>query len=184
MSSSLLRRFFWLFNRLFMVPVFRLGLGPLAVNPFTGYIMVLKTVGRKTGKVRFSPVNYAIIDGQVYCLAGWGAFTHWYRNLRAEPRIELLLPGRSLSGVAEDVADPQERLTAVRRILKGAGFAGFFLGANPFTAPDDLLRHKVEGLPVIRVRLTGIGSGPADAGGWLWLVKLAVVAFLAWLVFR
>ncbi len=86
LESRVLRRVFWYLNRYFMVPMFRLGLGPLMVNPFGGYIMVLKTIGRKTGKVRYSPVNYAIMNGNVYCLVGFGHIADWYRNLRANPR--------------------------------------------------------------------------------------------------
>ena len=63
-----LRQFFRLLNRYFMVPVFRLGLGAFVGSPLGGYIMVVKTIGRKTGEARYTPVNYAIIDGNVYCL--------------------------------------------------------------------------------------------------------------------
>jgi hypothetical protein len=58
-----MRRVFWIINNIFMVPMFRLGLDPFIGNVVTGYIMVLKTVGRKTGKTRFTPVNYAIQVG-------------------------------------------------------------------------------------------------------------------------
>ena len=45
-----MRRFFRFLNKFFMVPMFRLGFGPFFGNPLSGYIMVLKIVGRKTGK--------------------------------------------------------------------------------------------------------------------------------------
>ncbi len=54
----LVRRIFWFLNTFFMVPLFRLGLGPFFGNPLSGYIMVLKAIGRKSGKVRYTPVNY------------------------------------------------------------------------------------------------------------------------------
>ncbi|MEW5717100.1 MAG: hypothetical protein AB1817_00590 [Chloroflexota bacterium] len=57
-------------NRYFMVPMFRLGFGPWIGAPFGGYIMVLKVIGRKTGKTRYALVNYASENGNVYCLAG------------------------------------------------------------------------------------------------------------------
>jgi hypothetical protein len=62
-----MRRFFWFLNKYFMVPMFRLGFGPFFGNPITGYIMVLKVIGRKTGKLRYAPVNYAIMDGTSTC---------------------------------------------------------------------------------------------------------------------
>ena len=82
MTDQILRRLFKMLNRYFMVPAFRLGLGFLVGTPFGGYIMVLRTVGRKTGKIRSTPVNYAILDGHIYCLSGFGAGAHWVRNLQ------------------------------------------------------------------------------------------------------
>jgi deazaflavin-dependent oxidoreductase (nitroreductase family) len=179
-----LRRFFWYLNRLFMVPAFRLGLGPLIGSSVGGYIMVLKTTGAKTGKTRYTPLNYAILDGSVYCIAGWGQVSHWYRNLRAHPGVELLLPGGALAGVAEDVADPDEALRAIRQILRSAGFVAFVAGFNPFTASDPVLREKCSYVQVIRVRPTGIGSGASDPGGWFWVVSWALHTLVIARLFR
>lgn len=175
LTSQFLRRIFWFFNKVLMVPLFRLGLGPFVGNPITGYIMVLKTLGRKTGRVRFTPVNYAIFDGNVYCMAGFGRVSDWYLNIQAQPNIELLLPGGVLAGVVEDVTDPKEAMNALQRILKSAGFAGFFLGLNPYTASDDLIRKKTKGVPMLRIRPTGVSSGPSDAGGWMWILVAALI---------
>ena len=89
----LMRRIFWFLNKFFMVPMFRLGFGPFFGNPLTGYIMVMKVIGRKTGKVRFTPVNYAIHKGNVYCISGGRKNSDWFHNLLANPEIELILPG-------------------------------------------------------------------------------------------
>ncbi|MGD2155603.1 MAG: nitroreductase/quinone reductase family protein [Anaerolineales bacterium] len=181
MYNPYLRRIFWLLNKFFMVPLFRLGLGAFMGNPFTGYIMVVKTIGRKTGKVRYTPVNYTIIDGWVYCMVGFGKIADWYRNIQERPQIELLLPSGPMAGEASQVSDPQESLKATRQLLKNAGFAGFFLGFNPFSAPDDLIEEKTKEIPMICVRPTGIGSGAGDSGGWLWVL---VFLFFAWLILR
>jgi len=109
-----LRRIFFYLNKFFMVPMFRLGLGPFIGTPFGGYIMVLKVIGRKTGKTRYAPVNYAIANGNVYCLAGFGTISDWYRNLLAHPNIEVLLPGGAIAGIAEQVIDSNERLRLIR----------------------------------------------------------------------
>ena len=183
MNRSSMRRFFRFLNRLFMVPMFRLGLGALIVNPVSGYIMVLKTVGRKTGKARRTPLNYALLDGCVYCVAGWGTIAHWYRNLQATPNVEILLPGGSVSGNAEPVDEAAERVRAIRQVMKNGGFAGFFMGFNPWTAPDSLIQARTSDLPVVRIRPTGIGSGAGDPGGWMWLLILLVCAVLIVLAF-
>jgi deazaflavin-dependent oxidoreductase (nitroreductase family) len=165
-----LRKVMRLVNKYFMVPAYRLGLGGLVSSPFSGYILVIKTTGRKTGKKRYSPVNYTIQNGCVYCLAGFGSISDWYRNVTANPQVEVMLPGGAFAGVVEEVSDEAERLSAVRALLVNAGFAGYFMGFNPRTASDELISEKLQGYPMLRIRPRGIASGPADPGGWLWIL--------------
>ncbi|MCA2001272.1 MAG: nitroreductase/quinone reductase family protein, partial [Chloroflexi bacterium] len=174
----LMRRIFWFLNKFFMVPMFRLGFAPFFGNPFTGYIMVMKVIGRKTGKARFTPVNYAIYKGDVYCVSGGRAASDWFRNLLANPEADLILPGGSVYARAEEAADPKLKLILVRQILKNAGFAGFFEGYNPFAIADDELARKIEDLPLLRFRPLGIGGGPSDAGGWAWVWLFGIAAIL------
>ena len=178
-----MRRIFYFLNRYFMVPMFRLGFGPFMGTPFGGYIMVLKVIGRKTGKIRYAPVNYAIEDGNVYCLAGFGRVSDWYRNLIANPNIEVMLPGEAIRGIAEQVTDLDERLKIIRRILRNAGFAGFFYGFDPRKVTDNQLAQATQDVPVIRIRPVGIGSGASDPGGWAWIISIATnVLLIAWLL--
>jgi deazaflavin-dependent oxidoreductase (nitroreductase family) len=179
MESKFIRRLFSIFNKFFMIPVFRLGLGSLIGNPFTGYMVVLKTIGHKTGKTRYTPVNYTIWNGSVYCLAGAGKVAHWYRNLTANPAVDLLLPRGAVAAEASEVTDREEKIVAVRQILKKGGFAGFFLGFNPYRAGDEKIHAAIEGIPVIRFQPTGLASGPADGGGWFWV---PVWGILIWLI--
>jgi hypothetical protein len=169
MTNEILRKLFRYLNRFFMVPVFRLGLGPLMTNPFSGYIMVLKTTGWKSGKIRYAPLNYTIWQGCVYCMSGLGQVSHWYRNLTSDQQVELILPGGAWSGTASQVSDPQVRLKVSRQILKNGGFAGFFMGFNPRTAPDALLETSMKDIPLICIHPQGPGSGASDPGecGWL-----------------
>ena len=115
---NLTRKIFWVFNKLFMVPLFRLGLAPLIGNPITGYIMLIKVIGRKSSKLRYTPVNYAIINGFVYCLAGFGRKSHWYLNILANPRFELVMPGGAFTAEAQELNDPDEALTATKPFIK------------------------------------------------------------------
>jgi deazaflavin-dependent oxidoreductase (nitroreductase family) len=184
MESRTLRRFFKIFNTFLMVPLFRLGLGIFIGNPMTGYIMVLKTTGWKTGKVRYVPVNYAIKDGCIYCMAGSGKKSHWYRNLQAHPNIEVIMPRGPLAGEAEDATDSEDATYIFRQLLKNSGFAGFLAGFNPYSLSDAELHEKTRGYPLIRIRPTGVGSGAADAGGWLWILSLVASAIVLWLLLR
>jgi hypothetical protein len=168
MLPSFLRYIFWILNKFFMVPVFRLGIGPFFGNPIWGYMMVLKITGRKPGKTGFSPVNYAIQNGIIYCMAGWGYIADWYRNMISCPKIEMILPGGALAGEVEEVINSTERITALRKVLKAGGFAGFMLGVNPHTASDEKLEEKTKGIPLMRIKPCEIGSGASDPGGWLY----------------
>jgi deazaflavin-dependent oxidoreductase (nitroreductase family) len=175
---SFTRYVFWFLNKFFMVPMFRLGFGSFFGNPATGYIMVMKVVGRKTGKVRFTPVNYAIYKGDVYCVSGWRGISDWYRNLLVNPEVDLILPGGNLHTRMEQVTEPELKLAMTRQVLQNAGFAGFFEGYNPFTISDAELSQKIADLPLLRFSPIGVGSGPSDAGGWMWVWVVPVLIFL------
>src|SRR5574342_1146939 len=118
--SDLFRRIFRILNKCFMVPMFRLGFGPIFGNPLSGYIMVLKTIGRKTGRVRYVPVNYTIYKGDVYCISGWRKSSDWYKNLYANPEIEIILPGGTLYARMNETCNPDEKGLIARQVLKNA----------------------------------------------------------------
>jgi deazaflavin-dependent oxidoreductase (nitroreductase family) len=182
--DNFLRKLFRLLNKFFMVPAFRLGLGPFMGSPISGYIMVLKTIGRKSGLVRYAPVNYAILDGHIYCLSGFGKIAHWYKNIQTHPQIDLILPAATLSGEATTVTDQDEWLGAARQILRNSGFAGFLAGYNAWTISDEDLREKGKDMVVLRITPNGVFAGAADPGGklWLWLtIALIVVLLIAFL---
>ena len=180
----LMRRIFWFINKFFMVPMFRLGLGPFFGNPLSGYIMVLKVVGRKSGKIRYAPVNYAIQNGNIYCISGGRQSSDWFRNLQANPQVELILPSVAIFGSVEEVSQAAERQGVIRKVLQNAGFAGFFEGYNPFTISDDELSAKSADLPVLRIRPLGVGNGASDPAGWAWVWALIISLALLRLLFR
>jgi hypothetical protein len=182
-----MRRFFWYLNKFFMVPMFRLGFGPFFGNPFTGYIMILKVIGRKTGKLRFAPVNYAILNGKIYCLSGYRQGSDWYRNLSAQPAIEVILPGGALAGTATEITDPVFKTTVIRKILQNAGFAGFMEGYNPYRISDEELARKTADMPLVCIQPAGLGSGASDPAGWAWVwtpVSTILLILAIWLILR
>jgi deazaflavin-dependent oxidoreductase (nitroreductase family) len=174
----LMRKIFWFLNKFFMVPIFRLGLGGIFTNPFSGYIMVLKVIGRKSGKLRYAPVNYAIYKGSVWCISGGRKTSDWYKNLVAKPAIELIMPGGALFGQVSEESDPETRRIVIRQILKNAGFAGFFEGYNPWKISDEELMVKIADMPLLKITPMGIGNGASDPSGWVWITMLALTILL------
>lgn len=134
-----LRSFFRVVNR-FMVFMWRMGLGKF-INIWpavVGRIMVIRHTGRKTGKVRLMPVNYAVVDGEVYCTAGFGANSDWYRNIMANPAVELWLPDGKEPALAQDISDSPQRLFLLRQVLIASGFAAsLFASMNPRKMTDE-----------------------------------------------
>ena len=173
-----MRKFFKLLNRFFMVPMFRLGLGWLMVNPFTGYIMVLKVIGRKSGKTRYAPVNYAIYKGCVWCVSGGRNTSDWFKNLMAVNEIELMLPKSAIFGKVAEETDSEIRRIVIRKILKNAGFAGFFEGYNPWKISDEELMQKSSDLPLLKITPIGLGNGALDPSGWAWITLLILFVLI------
>ena len=52
--TPLVRRIFWILNKFFMVPIFRLGFGPFLGSPFGGYILVDLDAGHHRDLNRFA----------------------------------------------------------------------------------------------------------------------------------
>jgi len=152
-KRSVLRAFFRLANRFIVVPAFQRGLGRIISNSLTGDIMVLGIEGRKTGKIRYTPVSYARIGEKIYCYQGKEMKGQWYLNLLANPKVEVLLPSGRFSGHGEEVSDTAEKLQAMRQILKGSGLNSSMYGFDPVAATDEVAREKIRDMPVIRITL-------------------------------
>ena len=166
-------------NKYISVPALRAGLGRFMSNPFTGYLMILRTRGRKSGEMRDAPLGYTIVGEYVYGIAGFGRKTHWYQNVLADPHVEVGLPGRSFSGVAEEVTDQEERTRILAPLLRSMGVIAAMLGmGNPWRDSPEQIATKCDGMPVVRIRATGIAAGPEDPGGWFWVVPVVASGLL------
>ena len=177
-SDEALRRLFKAGNR-FMVLNFRLGLGNLGNRPETSQVMVLVHRGRKTGLRRRTPVNFAVVDGDIYCTAAFGSHADWYRNIQADPRVEIWLPNAWYAGVAEEVpGDDPQRNSLMRQVLIASGFAApLFAGVNPKTIGDARLAELSADYRLIRIRRTEPRTGPGGPNdlAWVWPVSSMVL---------
>jgi hypothetical protein len=135
-----LRKVFRVMNR-FMVFMWKIGLGKMISMWPAGFgrIMVIKHRGRKSGKVFLTPVNYALVEGEIYCTAGFGPISDWYRNMLVNPQIELWLPEGKRSACAEDIPDSPRRLFLLRQVIIASGFAAPLFGINPKKLNDEQL---------------------------------------------
>jgi deazaflavin-dependent oxidoreductase (nitroreductase family) len=178
-----LRQAFKLFNRYLMLPLWRLGLGSW-VNLWPevgGRIMVLTHTGRRSGRRRRTPVNYTIINGDIYCTAGFGDTADWYRNIQADPHVEVWLPDGWWAGKAEEVSDEKIWLPAMRQVLIASGMVAPLFGINPKTMTDEELRAATAGYRLIRIHRQEARTGPQGPGdlSWIWPVLVMILLPLA-----
>ena len=123
-------------NRWFMVPAHHAGLGAWVSTPIGGWILLLRVRGRKSGVIRETPLNYLIEDGSVWVMAGFGRRSEWYRNLLADPSVEVRLPGRRFACTANEVRDPDARARMIPRLVRATGLPGTMVVPAPWIAPS------------------------------------------------
>ena len=151
-----LRRIFHAMNP-FMVFMLRIGLGwTMNIWPaVSGRIMVIKHRGRKSGKEYLTPVNFAIVDSEIYCTAGFGSTSDWYKNMLANPDVELWLPEGKRKAQAEDISGSPKRISLLRQVIIASGFAGPLFGVNQKKLNDEQLDAATKDYRVIHFIMDG-----------------------------
>lgn len=178
-SEEALRQGFRYLNR-FMLLMWRLGLGPWVnfLPRQIGRIMVITHTGRKSGLPRRTPVNYTILDGEIYCTAGFGKISDWYRNIIANPQVEVWLPDGWYTGMAVDISDDPGRLAIMRQVLFASGFAAYAAGIDPVKTTDDELDKLTRDYRLVHIRRTAACTGKNGPGDLAWVWPLTTMILL------
>ena len=185
MNDNTMRQIFKSFNR-FMLFMWQLGLGQM-LNGWPsvgGRIMVITHTGRKTGLRRRTPVNYTLIDGDIYCTAGFGHISDWYRNMQANPNVEIWLPNGWWHGHAEDVSESKNRLPVLREVLIASGFAAYAAGVNPRALTDEALDEATAVYRLIKIHRTKPCTGDGGPGEFAWIWPLLTFILLPLLLLK
>jgi deazaflavin-dependent oxidoreductase (nitroreductase family) len=66
----------------------------------------LTTIGRKSGLPRVTPLQYEEVDGVIYVAAARGQKADWFRNIVANPHVEVRVRNKHFHGLAEPITDP------------------------------------------------------------------------------
>lgn len=182
-SIAKYRQGFKVLNRLMLLN-WRLGLGRwLSLYPeATGRYMVITHTGRKTGTRHRTPVNYAEINGELYCTAGFGEISDWYLNIKNNPQVEVWLAEGWWAGLAEEVLPSEEiYLPAMRQVLIGSGFVARLIGLDARTCSDSELAEFCRGYKLLRIRRQSARTGPEGPGdlSWVWVVATFLLLPLA-----
>jgi deazaflavin-dependent oxidoreductase (nitroreductase family) len=113
-----------------MLANYKRGFGPTRV------VMLLTTVGRKSGLPRVTPLQYEEVDGEYYIASARGRDADWFKNLCANPKVHVQIRDLEFDAVAEPVTDP----------VRIADFIELRLRRHPFMIR--LIMWLFDGLPL------------------------------------
>ena len=147
---------------LFRLPVY-LYRGPIASLLAWRCVVVLTTIGRKTGLPRRTAVSAMRLDDRFIVFAGFaGIQADWYRNILANPEVIVRHGHRCWRATARVVLDPAERRALMERLATYSRRCGPPVPTRPllrllrifdYDAEIAFAVQHAEELPVIELRL-------------------------------
>ena len=91
-------------------------------------VLLLTTVGRKTGKKHTTPLGYFMDNGSYVITAsnaGFDTNPAWFHNLRANPHVMIEVKDQRMEAEAK-IAEPKNRSTLWERLISLApGYANY-----------------------------------------------------------
>jgi deazaflavin-dependent oxidoreductase (nitroreductase family) len=99
-------------NRLKMgnaIIIFFYKSGILPLFGFGKQILLLTTLGRKSGKMRSTPIGYYLINNIIHVFSVWGRESNWYLNLTAHPeQVSIQMGFKKMKVRIETLEDPRD----------------------------------------------------------------------------
>ncbi len=162
-------------KKLYKTPIllYRLGLGKL----FGKHILILTTIGRKTQKVRRTPIEYFQQDGRLYIMSGFGQHPDWYRNLKANPHVTVQTDQGSLNVLAREPKS-EEEWKAVHAYLKNSPISRCLMPEYLRALEQSKAIEAIKSLPAITFDPTVESCPPALKSDltWAWPLILMTIA--------
>lgn len=142
MSTSRLKkvpRFVWRLLKLPSRMLYALGLGTLQGR----FVLLITTTGRKSGQPRVTPLQYEELDGDFYVGSARGEQADWFRNIQADPEVEIRVKNRSLRGHAEAITDSGRIADFLElRLARHPKMVGLIIGLEGL--PPNPTREQIE----------------------------------------
>ena len=113
-----------------MAANYKRGIGPTRV------VLLLTTIGRKSGQPRLTPLQFEEVNGAIYIASARGREADWFKNILANPNVHVQMRQREFDTTAEPVTDP----AAI------ADFIELRLRRHPVMIR--LIMHLFDGLPL------------------------------------
>ena len=113
-----------------MVENYKRGFGP------TRMVMLLTTIGRKSGLPRVTPLQFENVEGVYYVASARGKDADWFKNILANANVHVQIKDCQFEATAEPVIDP----------VRIADFIELRLRRHPLMIR--LIMHLFDGLPL------------------------------------
>lgn len=183
-QEKTMQKAFRVLNR-FMVMMYRLGMAPLlnCFPPILGQIMILNHTGRKSGRKYQSGLNFFEQDGSIYCAAGFGSGSDWYRNITVNPHVEVWVNNNWHLCTVEEIENNMENLPIMRQVLICSGFAAYAEGIDPRKLSDEALFDAVSSYRLIKLKRVEPRTGNGGPGDLAWIFALLLLVLLP-VIFR
>jgi len=91
-------------------------------------MLLLTTIGRRSGRPHTVPLLYLRDDSAVVVIASWGGRPldpEWFANLVHHPEVEVELPGRRFGAIATPLAEPERSVWWGRAVAAYGGYAEY-----------------------------------------------------------
>lgn len=112
-----------------MAANYKRGFGPSRM------VLLLTTIGRKSGQPRVTPLQFERVGGDLYIASARGVDADWFKNIQANPQVQVRIGDREFDAMAEPVTDP----------ARIADFIELRLRRHPVMIR--LIMHFFDGLP-------------------------------------
>ncbi|HEX7410331.1 MAG TPA: nitroreductase family deazaflavin-dependent oxidoreductase [Candidatus Binatia bacterium] len=109
--------------------LYRLSGGRIAGRfPSGAPVLLLTTIGRKSGRPRTAPLLYLTDGDQYVIVASKGGMSHhplWFKNLQANPRVEVEVGRQKLAMTARQASAEEKAALWPRLVAMYAGYADY-----------------------------------------------------------
>jgi deazaflavin-dependent oxidoreductase (nitroreductase family) len=144
-SEHIFSKMLWRSSKYLKGPVllYKLGLGGILRKR----ILLLTTVGRKSGRRRTTPLQYRRGDSDlIYVGSVWGTHADWYRNLLADNRVEVQIGSKRFKAKALPVTDPNEEAFVIELYKRGVSrkLANYLLSKSGMPAIVAIKREEAQ----------------------------------------
>ena len=140
---------------IFRLPIWQYKLG--LQGPISGQILILNTIGRKSGKKRQTALGYGYdANSKTYSvMTGWGGRSDWYQNALVNPDVELWIGRQRIKAIAKPVPSDQaiEKMKALVAINPHASDMLGKLSKKPFDGSEAWYREMIRHYPFLSFTL-------------------------------